>query len=82
MRRRGSAEGRFLTRTDGEWAQLMPYVNRGSVNSLPKFAGAVLASAGLLEGGEVARLERIAAGVEAHATIDAAAAMLILERRS
>jgi hypothetical protein len=51
------------------------------MDCLPKLAGGVLAARGMLERAEVVRLERIAAGVEAHRTIDAAAASRILSRR-
>jgi hypothetical protein len=80
VRRRDAVEGRFLTRGDGEWAALLPFGNGRLVNSLPKFAGALLASAGLLDEAEVARLGRISDGVERHPTIDAATAGRILER--
>ncbi len=81
MRRKDAGGGRFLTRPDGEWAAVAPRLSVRPMNALPKFAGAVLARAGLLDEGEVARLERIAAGAEDHPTIDAAAAARILGGR-
>ncbi|WP_336208222.1 hypothetical protein [Nonomuraea sp. LPB2021202275-12-8] len=82
MRRRGSSEGRFLTRTPQEWHALMPYQSVAMMDSLPKLAGGVLAARGMLASEEVARLERIAAGVEGHPTIGVDAAGRILGRRS
>ncbi|MBB6351864.1 hypothetical protein FHU36_008447 [Nonomuraea muscovyensis] len=82
MKRRGSAEGRFLTRTDREWQTVVPHRCAAMMNALPKLAAATLAARGMLDGAEVARLERIAVDVEGHRTIDAAAAGRILARLS
>lgn len=75
MRRRDSAGGRFLVRTEEEWTTVMPYGQSVMMlNRLPKLAASVLAASGLLEAAELSRLGRIAAGAEEHPTIDAESA--------
>jgi hypothetical protein len=79
LRERGPVS--FLERPADWWAERWHLANPGVMNLLASFAGVLLAGMGELTADEVARLERIAAGLEAHPRVTADAARRILERR-
>jgi hypothetical protein len=82
MRLRERGPVAFLERPADWWAVRLPQLaHPGVVNELLSFAGVLLAGMGELTGDEVARLERIAAGLEVHPRVAVDAARRILERR-
>ena len=83
VRRRDPDEGQepFLQRSVQWWRAHRPYTNNPEAyRQFLTFGAAVLAGMGELRGDEVARLERIAAGVKGHPKVDADQAATILAR--
>ncbi len=78
MRRRSDDAG-FLTRSEEEWASLLPRRFVHSVPQLLALAGSVLAKAGQLRPDEVERLRDVARCDEQHPRIEPDVAALLLE---